>query len=626
MSKSTQLDHHPKTLSSLETNMENISLNENDYKSTSVKRLNKSLSSPSFQTSTKGLGITVPKRPSESVFSRLKTNPHLTILERPVSNDSISSTSVSEFSDGLDSRTSSITSGSIDDSSIINNSLSSIDVKSALASHSTILKSITPNNSISNLSVNTLTPSQKYRLRRQNSKNSSTSRLKIKEREKFYEETMNDDDLDDDETFEDGLIWNVPFTKGSAKIFSPASGKSSAFISKIFDESPISMTMSPLRGTTEPSTPSKFYSNPDEANSISKFYQASSNSYFEKQMKDRKTSSISLPNFIKEASEQGYEDSILVSEEKIKRLSSTRPIWLPPKSSDDIKKHEKDVAKILEKSVKFNKQLQQQQDLITEKTIKYNKKWKNLKDRGCTKNINESKKLVFKSMIPAELRYDVWNEFLNDDKYESFKNLSSKKSQIPELPISKLQEIDDLVEKYHDKATGDQLSFLKESLKLKLISKDGLNETDDVLLFIIISLGFSLEDSFNLTQKFQSKVFNDYNISQFETHYKSSAVKKFIGGENFSKDYKSLSYNQLFKILENFSIHSNTNTLLHVLDSLVVFQGSYKIVYSTIIAVLKDYDYGFIALNQLGENNQRLYVTDETNKFLQNVHRYYKNF
>lgn len=127
-------------------------------------------------------------------------------------------------------------------------------------------------------------------------------------------------------------------------------------LKNVITQSPAQMPLSPLPGTlSAPSTPTAsrgsppkggyFYKNPDEAASLSRFYQASSDNFVAQELSNRESNGINLPSSIKEASELGLEDMKFISKEKADSFSATRPIWLPPKSKDESKKHERDISR-----------------------------------------------------------------------------------------------------------------------------------------------------------------------------------------------------------------------------------------------------------------------------------------
>lgn len=675
-------------------------LEDIDYNAISVPKLRKASSSMSFQPVTKGLGL-IPRRPSDTMINRLNqqnsssnstsstSNLRICTTDRPQSNDSLSTASVvtSDFSDynaDINSRNSSMTNESISERSGIDvtkgtGQLYMVTTKTKTHSTSTLVnhhhhqrsaKINTPNASTSSLPMmmtSRLTPSQKYRMKRENSK------LTLKNREKLYDDMsiQGRDALDDEED----LIWNVPFTKGVASIFSSTAGKSPALINKIFDQSPISMPMSPLPGSiSAPSSPmpnnininnkiknnnnnnnnnnrssgNSFYSLPSEAASISEFYQASSSSYFEKQLKERQDSSTNLPNYIQEASVVGLEDMSLVSEEKIKTLSSSRPIWLPPKSTKENKRHEREINLTLEDSVRFDKEVKLREEQQAEKIIKYTKRWIDVSQHSkIYKYSSECKRLVFKTSIPQNLRFKIWKSLLQRDlaniTFEPYEELNQKfVDNVKDFPRSKTEEIEELVSQFKRTSENTELlNNLSHLMKLKMISNTGLNENSDpIIIYSLLLAKFTLSESFEMLSLINEKVFNkSNNIDKFTSSIQTNhTLKRLLGTKEFQNDLDTMCFSQLFQIMLNLIKNSGKSAiLLNLLDILVIYQGDYKIVMSIFIAILRDYHFGFTCLNQLNKVSagggaglkscgENLYINEDSNQFVERVYYYYKKF
>lgn len=681
------------TLSTLKENLDKVSLDDIDITSSKpLKRISKSPSqvfannfSATSPNATKGLGINIPRRPSDSMFKTLSkfngSSSKISVMERPVSNDSITSSNVSEYSEGMDSRNSSITSGSIANSPImhqhINGSNSSIQEKyhlyhnsqSASSKFSTngsqlsinklrdgvstprlnkfpslsSLNSSTPSTPMSTTStnmssstLNTLTPSQRYRLRRQNSK--SSSKANIRQREKYF-----DDVNSDEEVIPDNLIWNVPYTKGSAAIFSPTSGKSSKMIKNVLTQSPAQMPLSPLPGQlSAPSTPttkgspprsSYFYQNPDEAASISRFYQASSDSFVAQELSSREANGSSLPCSIKEASELGLEDMKFISKEKADSFSSTRPIWLPPKSKDESKKHDRDITKMFEKAAKVDKKKQEYLNAMNAVQERNIHRWTELNERGILRNssLHEMKKLVFKTAIPETLRSKIWLSLLEDKSkesdYEKFNELNEKLSKIPSFPESKEYEIEKIVENILPNVEkfqkGQELNkSLNKLIKLKSISTRGL-EYGDELLFAIFLLRFKEQEAYDASNMIKFSILNEQTLDKFNNNLmKNPILKKYLQNKEFKDDYNFLNSNLVFSILRNFKIEIT----FHLLD-IIIINNDYKVLYSIFLTVLRDYHFGFVNLKELSTDDKNFQISmNDEYQFFDRLYHFYKKF
>ncbi|KAH3687299.1 hypothetical protein WICPIJ_001722 [Wickerhamomyces pijperi] len=638
------------------TDLEDIDYNNNKL---SVSKLRKVSSTVSFQPpKTPG---SLPRRPSDTMINRLnqQTSSNLKVctLNRPASDDSLSSSSniASDFSSENEaSRNSSITDESISDSTLevrsskqqqhplyLTATSKSHSTSTLVSSQSPIRQSlkvktspsITPNHSSTTL--NRLTPSQRYRLKRQNSK------LTLKNREKLYDD-MTAQGLGQDHEDEADLIWNVPFTKGAASIFSSTAGKSSTLINKIFDQSPILMPMSPLPGSVSaPSSPMlnrttsakrSFYNLPTEAASISEFYQASSASYFQKQLKERQNSSTNLPSYIQEASQVGLEDTSLVSEEKLHALSSSRPIWLPPKSAGENKKHVQDINQVFEDSVRFEKQLKQKQELQNEKMSKYSKRWMDVSQHSkIYKYSTECRRLVFKTAIPQELRLKIWKSFLERDQpvsSETYNELNAKLQSFKDFPLSKTEEISLLIKPFKKNGTDNLLQTMEHLMKLKMLSSTGLNSNSDhIVLYALLSMNFATMEAFELLTLINEKVFSKTNISKFTSKLQTNhTFKRLLGSEEFKGDLETLSFSQMYQILLNLILNGKTTIVENLLDIFVVYQGEYKPMMAVFVTILRDYHFGFSSLSLLNKSHGvKLYVNEDSS-FIERVYSYLKKF
>lgn len=677
---STSLQDRLNKLHTLQEDLENVSIENITPQHKTIRRSPSAQYSQQHQQISAGLGLTAPpRRPSDNMVRRHTSNPRLTILERPVSNDSITTnvSTFSDFSEDLgDSRNSSMTSGSIRNSPLIKNasfSTQSIEHQNEelippRLRHTTSTPKFFPsyvkhrpksmqtlnlsNNQLPNTSTNSLTslsitPSQKLRLKRQNSKSSSKSTI-VNEREKYY-----DLNSDDDDTLEDGFIWNVPFTRGAANIFSPSSGTNPHLIKAILNQSPVMLPMSPLPGACSapispvtnrsPSLTSQqdyFYSatsSPNEAESISQFYQISSENYVKQELLNRKKSSLSLPSMIKEASNLGLDDLKLVSERKARSLSSTRPIWLPPKPSEESTRHEKDISKMFEKASRLDKLKQEQHDKQMKAQESNIKRWAELVQKGSHRSSaqNEMKKLCLKTKIPDEYRYQIWSAALDkartsSTEIETFEELNSRSESLPNLPFPKAQELKEITRgAFASLGSFDDQEYLEERLlrllKLLMYSKISIVTNFDEYLLALLLLKFNEEDSFNLFYSIRVLVFSDALLKKFDTNlYKNSIMVHQLRSNEFKPDLEYLSSMTIMKILSKFR---NLDIAFQFLDILVL-NINYRVIYCLLLTILKEYHFGFDDLTELIEDKHKhLRINcDDTIQFYDKFNGFYKKF
>lgn len=583
-----------------------------------TRRSSKRSVSSSALNSNKGLGLTAPRRPSDGLMrSHSKVS-----IQRPISNDSIPSTNESMvFSDAGadigDSRNSSMTSASVDDVSM-GPRTPNMKFKPPLK-----VSTSTPMFTHSSSSVSTLTPSQRFRLRRVNSQSSDKLNRQNKSASKLYDELNSDD-----ETLEDGVIWNVPFTRTTSSIFNPMNGKSPSLIKSVLNESPSTLPVSPLPGSPlANNTSASFYIHGGEAHSLSQFYEFANERYMKREVLKRKESQTNLPQVINEASAKGLDDCNLISMEKLNIVTDTRPIWLPPKTPDEIQKHDHDYEKMIESFAKKEKLLKQEQLKLKEDQKRYRQRWVDLSQTAHPRHADLSR-LCVKCGIPDHLRYELWGKIFQSKDLEDFNKLNEKLSEINDFPESQLEELENLTVKLYPSIQKfqkgcelhDKLIYL---LKLSLVSTRGLQNGDEAL-FAIMLTKFNPVDSYKLVQLLHATVFTPVNNEKFLKHLnKSSVVKKYLPAREYEGDLKSLTSTlttiQLFEKLP-------LAIVFPLLDMLVI-RNNYKSFLSIWIVVLRNHHIGFDDLKQLFDGDRNVMISEnDWFKFGQDINHYYQKF
>jgi hypothetical protein len=520
---------------------------------------------------------------------------------------------------------------------------------------------------MSSVSTLKLTPSQRLKLTRKNSLLKSQ-----KQKESYFEDHYNSDE--ESSAYDEVLIWNVPYAGGST-VFSPISGKSTTTLKQIIDKSPAPMPMSPLPGKISDSLPPSpsplasrrpepkssssrtrpLYKHPDEAQSLSRFYEVSSNNYSKRELMKRQKSMPNLPAIVKTASDLGLDDMKLISQEKTNSISSTRPIWLPPKDSKECKKHESAVLKMFEDSARLERLKKEKHNALINAEHRHIVRWGELNGRGLLRNtsISEIKKLVFKCPVPDYLRYEVWNSFLKAESgkkkknsellnsYEKFQELNEKLQSIPNLPADKIESLRESISKWktenYDRFIDLNEEKLLELLKLRLISKLGLDFNVDLKLMALLLLKFNQTDTFNMANLAKLNVFNnEVTIKKFNDNLaKNSIVKKYLQHNEFSKDLQQLSFNKILPILVKISSQrisrstddiGDENQIIFQIVDILFIHNDYKSHYALMITILRHYHFGFLDIDDLLSNSDRKITVPDRFQFFEHFYHYHKKF
>ncbi|RKP32004.1 hypothetical protein METBISCDRAFT_21910 [Metschnikowia bicuspidata] len=259
-------------------------------------------------------------------------------------------------------------------------------------------------------------------------------------RKKLYEENNDDDAI----LFTELNLFNVPVIKKHHEIYTEKqSSKSSIFsrddIVKVDDsnynafkhpmkpcplhgllsQSRVTRTGSDRRDSSESVTDDTSFSNLHMSSShsidtdeevsriISDFYELRSKSYLKLVRASRESHIYNLPNYIR--SQISIEDINLVSPEKLDVIDQSRPINLPPKSTDDISRHMKEIKRVLKGFEASTKSQSLNRQRNNESLVSVQQAWNKVLQAA------DSKELAHVLNSEKEnLRSIVWLSHIND--------------------------------------------------------------------------------------------------------------------------------------------------------------------------------------------------------------------
>ncbi|EHN02040.1 Sbe22p [Saccharomyces cerevisiae x Saccharomyces kudriavzevii VIN7] len=411
-----------------------------------------------------------------------------------------------------------------------------------------------------------LTPSQKYRLRKEQSE--TNLRNTIKRKEKFYDSQEQILELQEGDV-DDSLIWNVPMTSYSTNSFlasakpedmsnlatrnnpfdytgdlmnSNADGSDArqnnrysniSFASTTSNASVLDfneMPTSPIPGLNKVSD---FQYIQDTTKSLASVYLHSSSRLSRTKLSERTKSSDFLPLELKEAQNQGMEDLILVSESKLDAVSHSRPSWLPPKGRQEKKIHEKQINKSMSVASldQLVKNKSKEEKLIRNETNR--QKYVLLLDRDITRNssLQSLSKMVWETPFSDETRSTIYSEileskakFITKNYIQSFDELQELLAKMGDFPKNKEIEIAQIIDtSLRRKVNGlhDISPNLMLMLKLKSISSQGIITGDELLFHhFLVSDSFQnlgLKEVWNIVNLVQMTCFNDLCKEKFDT-------------------------------------------------------------------------------------------------------------
>lgn len=470
--------------------------------------------------------------------------------------------------------------------------ISNITVNPKLYNQSNSTSAVLPNSQIPTKLA--LTPSQRYRMRKEQSEHAL--RDVIKRKEKLYEEQDGMVELQEGDV-DGSFIFNVPMSSYSTTSFLTSTrgkedtsnsnnsviekapslkerpGRSNresntSFASTISNGSTLDffeMPTSPIPGVNRMSD---FQYLQETTKHLSSVYVHSSTKLSKSKLSERTASADCLPLEFKEASQKGMEDLLLVSENKLDAVSHTRPSWLPPKDPEEKRIHEREISKTL--SIASLDQLERNRDrdskLIADETNR--QKYILLLDRDITRkqSLQSLKKMIWETPITADCRYSIYDQVLQGparlvtEKYlESFDEIITLSNRV-EFTKSKEIEIKKLIEDNIESKVAGKCGISENlilMLKLKSLSQQGILPGDELLFHHLLN-----EESFGTLQQVWDTV-NLIQMTCFNETTKEKFDKKIIDKNGISGSY--LLRDESFKHEFNATC-MNSNTWWNVLQ------------------------------------------------------------
>ncbi|GAV51713.1 hypothetical protein ZYGR_0AF01840 [Zygosaccharomyces rouxii] len=378
------------------------------------------------------------------------------------------------------------------------------------------------------------------------------------------------------------------------------------------------------------------------SSNLTNVYENSSHNLSRNKLTERTASTDFLPLEFKKASDLGFEDLLLVSENKLEVTSHSRPSWLPPKSPEERKLHEEQISKSTSMASieQLDRNKEKEERIVRNETNR--QKYVLLLDRGITRNssLQSLRKIIWETALTDEVRYNVYDEILQSDvravttrflePYQDMMDLLNKM----DFPRAKEKEIEQLIDGgVRNKLSGQQDEILPElllMLKLKSISRQGLQPGDELLFhhFLQSDSFADLPQVWEMVNLVQMICFNDVCKEKYDSRIlnpRGIVAHYLLRSDDFKEEFNATALNSTtwWNVLQRVS----HKLFMWIIDIIVVannqcfkkypitdddFQGrsweyyrskravnNYKILLAFVLNVLLNYHFGFNDLKLL---------------------------
>lgn len=447
-------------------------------------------------------------------------------------------------------------------------------------------------------------------------------------RKKLYEEN-NDDDVIMSQDL--SLVFNVPVIKKHHEIYTHSQSSKSSYFSrddivKVDDnkynafKQPIkpcplpgvlALSRSKSGSSANPSSVS-FHDDSSSADlhltsyqsidtdeevsrNISDFYALRSESYSKLVRASRDSHIYKLPHYIR--SQNSIEDISLVSPEKLELIDQSRPINLPPKSSEDISKHRREINRVLKNVETTNKSQSLSRQKFNDNLATVQSTWNKVflagKGKDLSNTLNSEKEKLrsyiwenqthdtltynfFSKVLQLNLGNDAVNQMRSEyDQVEATHHALSEQTKATKnaefdsiithvtsrpLIYNFIQEAKESV--LFDFNYTDFVKNFRHLLYLKSLSDGGLKKHHQIFsipIFLILFRGESMANVYLMIEMFDAEIFSDEVFADLS--------KKLSGWSNLSSmSYSSATYKVLsrFSSLEEFET-LNTSTIFELM-------------------------------------------------------------
>lgn len=332
---------------------------------------------------------------------------------------------------------------------------------------------------------------------------------------------------------------------------------------------------------------------------ISDFYALRSESYSKLVRASRDNHIYKLPHYIR--SQNSIEDISLVSPEKLELIDQSRPINLPPKNSEDVSRHRKEINKVLKSVETWNKTNSLNRQRLSENFASIQQTWNKVFEAGSRTELSqvlnsEKDKLrngIWQNQVHEPFTYSFFKKVLllnlgeNMVSHfrEEFEKLDFMHQALSEqMKATKNAEFDSVIAYVvarplinnflQDAKECSQTDFrysefvknFRHLLYLKSLSEGGLKKHHQLFLipvFLILFRGESVGDVYLMIEMFDSEIFLDdlfadlaerlSRWTKLSSMSSSSLTYKVLSRFSTLDEFESLNSSTIFELILQFN-------------------------------------------------------------------------
>ncbi len=326
----------------------------------------------------------------------------------------------------------------------------------------------------------------------------------------------------------------------------------------------------------------------------------------------------------KELVDQKLVDLRLMSSEKVKLLSSTRPIWLPPKDKQESSKQEREFRRLIKhqghklKRENFLKEKRTRERMIGDARLLYLSK----KEELSNTNITEIRKLFWNTSIKSTLRIAIFGLVLGHEL-----GISSREELI-KIPSSDLQissastEVDSIVDSMLHSCDDPKLITLLTNLLKRVSMMKSWTLKSSKIIISLLDEKFTSTDIIRTLHYLNDLVITNEFTAKFNDNIRRNRVMLSLG-KHFKDDLNVISMKSLSQIISSLS-----TTIIFKLINLLIVTGDYKLLYAFVLTILLHYHFGWNNVQLLLNCNFKenpIKIEDEE-LFWDRVLHFYSNF
>ncbi len=326
----------------------------------------------------------------------------------------------------------------------------------------------------------------------------------------------------------------------------------------------------------------------------------------------------------KELADQKLVDLRLMSPEKLKLLSSTRPIWLPPKDKQESSRQEREFRRLIKhqgrklKRDNFLKDKRTRERMIGDARLLYLSK----KDELSSRNVAEIRKLFWNTSIKSTTRMTIFGLVLRHElginSNEELNNIPAADSR--NAPVS--AEVDSIVDSMLHTCDDPKLITVLTNLLKRVSMMKSWTLKSSKSITSLLNEGFTSTEIIRTLHYLNDLVITEQFVTKFNDNILRNRVM-VSAGKHFKDDLNVINMKSLTQIISTLSI-----TIIFKLFNLLLVTGDYKLLYALVLTILLHYHFGWNNVQLLLNCNFKenpIKIEDEE-LFWDRVYHFYSDF